>query len=54
MRKLVFAFWMLGCCMLLQAQNEVLFEFSDGIPDGALKTKIEQQVMGLLTAINIA
>ena len=54
MRKLVFAFWMLGCCMLLQAQKEVLFEFSDGIPDGALKTKIEQQVMGLLTAINTA
>lgn len=54
MRKIVLAFWMLSCCMFLHAQDEVLFEFSDGISAGALKAKMEQQVMSLLTAINAA
>ena len=34
--------------------QKVNFEFSDGIDDGPLKTKMEQQVASLLTAINAA
>lgn len=36
------------------AANTVSFQFSDGIDDGALKTKLEQQVSALLSAINAA
>lgn len=38
----------------LKAQEPVTFEFSDGINEGALKTKMERQVSALLTAINKA
>lgn len=38
----------------LHAQNEVLFEFSDGIDDPGLKNRIEKQISKLLTAINKA
>lgn len=34
--------------------QQVAFEFSDGIDDGALKTKLERQMSALLTAINSA
>ncbi len=36
------------------AQESVTFEFSDGIEQSALKTKMEKQVGALLTAINRA
>lgn len=56
MRKIVFLILALTCHLALQAQdsNSVVFEFSDGIEASALKTKMERQVMNLLTAINIA
>lgn len=38
----------------LHAQDAVHFEFSDGIEDFALKSKMEQQISALLTAINRA
>lgn len=40
--------------LLAQDANQVTFEFSDGIEASQLKTKIEKQVMLLLTAINKA
>ena len=36
------------------AQDEVNFEFSDGIANATLKSKMEQQLSTLLTAINRA
>lgn len=55
-RKTVFVILALSCHLALQAQDEhsVIFEFSDGIESSALKTKMERQVMNLLTAINKA
>lgn len=55
-RKTVFVILALSCHLALQAQEEsrVNFEFSDGIESSALKTKMERQVMNLLTAINKA
>ncbi len=41
-------------CVILHAQDIVHFEFSDGIENAALKSKMEQQVSALLTAINRA
>lgn len=38
----------------VQAQDEVAFEFSDGVDNAALKNRMEQQVSRLLTAINKA
>ena len=38
----------------VQAQDEVAFEFSDGVDNAALKSRMEQQVSRLLTAINKA
>lgn len=38
----------------LRAQNEVYFEFTDGITDSTLKTEMENNASKLLTAINIA
>lgn len=56
MRKIVYVVLLLSCHLALQAQddNTVLFEFSDGIEASAVKTKMERQVMNLLTAINTA
>ena len=45
---------LLNSASLMQAQDQVTFEFSDGIDQGALKSKMEQQVMTLLLAINKA
>ena len=41
-------------CLTIYAQDVVSFEFSGGIGNGALKTKMERQVSNLLTAINRA
>jgi len=41
-------------CVTLHAQDAVHFEFSDGIEDYALKSKMERQISALLTAINRA
>lgn len=41
-------------CVILHAQDAVFFEFSDGIEDAALKSKMEQQISTFLTAINQA
>lgn len=38
----------------LTAQDQVYFEFSDGIDNGTLKNNMEQQISALLTAINQA
>ena len=38
----------------LKAQDAVVFEFSDGIGNPALKSKMERQAANLLTAINRA
>ena len=56
MRRTVFIIWMLSCHFVLSAQdaNNVVFEFSDGIEASTLKSKMERQVMNLLTAINTA
>lgn len=40
--------------LLTAAQDDVNFEFSDGINDGALKARMEGQLSRLLTAINRA
>lgn len=39
---------------MVSAQNKVDFEIADGISDAALKTRMEQQVSKLLTAVNTA
>lgn len=54
MKKVALIFMMLSCGLFMQAQNDVMFEFSDGIDAGGLKRKMEQQVVKLLTAINTA
>lgn len=46
--------FLLGNIYTIKAQDEVAFEFSDGIENVALKTKMEQQISALLTAINHA
>lgn len=46
---------LVGLLVLTAAHaQKVSFEFSDGIDDGSLKTKMEQQMSSLLTAINEA
>ena len=54
MKKL--SLWLMLCMVTiaLHAQYKVTFEFSDGIENGILKTRMEQQVSKLLTAINQA
>lgn len=39
---------------MVSAQNKVDFEIADGVSDAALKTRMEQQVSKLLTAVNTA
>ena len=54
MKKLfVIALLIMGS-VALHAQDAVYFEFSDGIDEGPLKSKMEQQTSALLTAINRA
>ena len=53
MKKILCLFICLLSFVSMYAQK-VNFEFSDGIDDGPLKTKMEQQVASLLTAINAA
>lgn len=54
MKKL--SLWLMLCMITiaLHAQDKVIFEFSDGIGNETLKTRMEQQVSKLLTAINQA
>lgn len=54
MKKIVFTLFVFGFCVCASAQEAVNFEFSDGIANGTLKNRMEQQVMNLLTAINRA
>lgn len=53
MKKILCLFICLLSFVSMYSQK-VNFEFSDGIDDGPLKTKMEQQVASLLTAINAA
>ena len=53
MKKILLAFVMVLVVGAMQAQDEVLFEFSDGI-EGAVKQTMEQNTSRLLTAINRA
>lgn len=54
MKRFSLCFVMCILVALSNAQDKVTFEFSDGIENGALKTRMEQQVSKLLTAINQA
>lgn len=54
MKKISWWFVMSILVTTLHAQDKVTFEFSDGIENGTLKTKMERQISRLLTAINQA
>lgn len=54
MKKWIFTLLVAMTAFTMQAQDEVAFEFSDGIANEALKSRMEQQVSKLLTAINKA
>ncbi len=54
MKKIFAIVLFCAACVMLHAQDAVRFEFSDGIEDFALKSKMEQQISALLTAINRA
>lgn len=54
MKQLLISLLMAMFNLSISAQDEVNFEFSDGIRDVALKAKMEQQMCRLLTAINSA
>lgn len=54
MRIIVFVLMAVMSSMCLMAQNQVNFEFSDGIDNLALKSNMERQISNLLTAINRA
>ena len=54
MKKLLLISLLLFGSISFYAQDVVNFEFSGGIGNGALKTKMERQVSNLLTAINRA
>ena len=54
MKRIFSIFLFCTVCVILHAQDIVHFEFSDGIENAALKSKMEQQVSALLTAINRA
>lgn len=54
MKKWIFTLLVAMTAFTMQAQDEVAFEFSDGIANEALKSRMEQQVSRLLTAINKA
>lgn len=54
MKKIAFFTLLFIGSISLTAQDHVNFEFSDGIENAALKSKMEQQASALLTAINRA
>ena len=54
MIKKLFTVLALCCFTVTQAQDQVTFEFSDGIASPTLKAKMERQVSILLSAINTA
>lgn len=54
MKNLLFTLILFVCCFRGHAQDEVNFEFSDGIENVSLKSKMENQIMKLLTAMNRA
>lgn len=54
MKNLLFTLLLFISCFEGYAQDEVNFEFSDGIENASLKNKMENQVRNLLTAINRA
>ncbi|MCD7898467.1 MAG: nuclear transport factor 2 family protein [Bacteroides sp.] len=54
MRTIFFTLLLFGYTSGTFVQDEVNFEFSDGITNVSLKNRMEQQVMNLLTAINRA
>jgi len=53
MKKVLLIFLLLVRTINLLAQDEVTFEFENGV-EGALKTRMEKQISSLLTAINRA
>ena len=54
MKKILFIALILMGGMSLKAQDQVTFEFSDGIDNPTLKSTMERQISALLTAINRA
>lgn len=54
MIKKIFTILALCCFTATQAQDQVTFEFSDGVTNPTLKAKMERQVSQLLSAINTA
>lgn len=54
MKKTIFMLIIVFCVQIGIAQDEVNFEFSDGINNAALKNRMEGQLSRLLTAINQA
>ncbi|MBR1499272.1 MAG: hypothetical protein IJ615_06550 [Bacteroidaceae bacterium] len=54
MKRILVFFTLMVSAWALPAQDEVNFEFSDGIAGAALKSKMERQMCTLLTAINKA
>lgn len=54
MKNLLFTLLLFISCFEGYAQDEVNFEFSDGIENASLKNKMENQARKLLTAINRA
>lgn len=54
MKKILFLALLIMGSMSLKAQDQVNFEFSDGIDNLALKSTMERQISNLLTAINRA
>lgn len=53
-KTIVFALFIIMGSLALHAQDEVNFEFSDGIDNLTLKSTMERQISNLLTAINRA
>ncbi len=54
MKKIFIAFALMLATLGLNAQDTVLFEFSDGIENYTLKGTMERNLSNLLTAINVA
>lgn len=54
MKKFLFFILLIVTAFSLNAQDNVAFEFSDGIDNVSLKSRMERQVSALLTAINRA
>lgn len=54
MKKILYIICMVWCTLPVTAQDNVSFEFSDGISNQSLKSKMEDQLSRLLTAINQA